>query len=210
MKLQKIILCVVVALTAFGLAVGLLDLGRYLRTAFQSPAKVEIKAEKTIPAPLPMANADIKFAPETYKPPVENEPETDYDYGETGDYYIAGRYKPKGFKDFDNLSILTHEYDTKLKKVVRVKPSGSIQAGKEFKFSWINIENKRISLITESVKGVSYQFDGKVIEEEELKYKDAKGEEITDYVYIKGRLTKWRNGVQIAEAKVKFAIVHGC
>jgi hypothetical protein len=40
--------------------------------------------------------------------------------------------------------------------------------------------------------------------------KDSSGEEYSVDAVLKGRLTKWRNGVKIAEAKVKFAMSHGC
>jgi hypothetical protein len=56
---------------------------------------------------------------------------------------------------------------------------------------------------------VSYQFDGKFVDEE-IKLKDEYGEEYTETVYLKGRLTKWRDGKKIAEAKVRFGISHGC
>jgi len=209
MKLQKIILCVAVSLTAFGASLGLLEIGNYLRTAFQ-PSKVEIKP----PEPF----APIVYAPERIpeiKPPVaEADPaiepaEEPFDYGESGDYYIIGK-NPKGFADFENLAITTHDYSEKLEKAVRIKPTGSLVMKKEFKFSWINITNKRISFVTQTRKGISYQFDGKFIEEVEVKLKDDNGEEYTDYVVLKGRLTKWRNGIKIAEAKVRFALSHGC
>ncbi len=221
MKLQKIILCVAVALTAFGASLGLLEIGNYLRTAFQ-PLKVEIKPPEPIVSPVYAPERIPEFKPPVFTPVAEADPaeepeEEPFDYGEGGDYYIIGDKpngygkKPKGFADLDYLSITTSDWDKKSEKVVRVKPSGSIVTpNKEFKFSWIDITGKRISLVTQTRKGISYQFDGKFIEEEEVKVKDENGEDYTETVVLKGRLTKWRNGVKIAEAKVKLAMSHGC
>lgn len=217
MKLQKIILCVAVALTAFGASLGLLEIGNYIRTALQ-PLKAEVKTIEPIVSPVYAPERIPEFKPPVFTPVAEADPaiepaEEPFDYGESGDYYIIGE-NPKGFADFENLAITTHDYSEKLEKAVRVKPTGSLVMKKEFKFAWINIltdrKSKRISFETQARKGISYQFDGKFIEEEEIKYKNANGEEFTDYVVLKGRLTKWRNGVKIAEAKVKLAMSHGC
>ena len=51
MKLQKIILCVAVALAACGASLGLLEIGNYLRTAFE-PVRTDVKL-KPVPAPTP-------------------------------------------------------------------------------------------------------------------------------------------------------------
>jgi len=214
MKLQKIILCVAVALTAFGASLGLLEIGNYIRTAFQ-PLKAEVKSIEPIVSPVYAPERIPDFKPPVFTPTAEANPEEEpeeelEDWGETGDYYIVGN-KPKGFADFDWVSIVTNVYNEKLGKAVAVKPSGSIvtNTDKEFKSSWINIADKRISLVTKTRKGISYQFDGKFVEEEEIKVK-VDGEEFTETVVLKGRLTKWRNGIKIAEAKVRLAMSHGC
>jgi hypothetical protein len=216
MKIQKIILCCAVAPAAFGASLGLLELGNYVRSAFLSPkSDVEISnvpQTPTLPSIVP-PNAEFKMstvvvpASET----VEEEPENEW--GETGDYYIAGKY-PKGFADFDSLSIVTREWNYEKQRIVAAKPSGSLQTyekdktGTEYKFSAININGKRISIVTRSVKGVSYQFDGKFVLEE-YKAKLQNGEEYIDAILLKGRLTKWRGGKKIAEAKVNLEI-GGC
>ncbi|MEP6904357.1 MAG: hypothetical protein ABJA66_21750, partial [Actinomycetota bacterium] len=149
------------------------------------------------------------------KQPITNHPEINSqtekescDWGETGEYSIIGQ-NPKGFEDFDSLSITTNDYDEKLAKIIPVKPTGLIQTTKEFKFTWLNIANKRISFITQTKKGLSYQFDGKFIRQE-IKLKDESGEEYTEYVLLSGHLSKWRSGVKIAEAKLKFTEFCGC
>jgi hypothetical protein len=208
MKLQKIILCVAVALTAFGASLGLLEIGSYLRAAFE-PLKVELKVPIPIRSPVVYPQRIPDFKQPVFVPAEEPEEEPE-DWAETGDYYIIGE-KSKGFEDFEWLSVVTREYNEKLGKVVAVKPNGSAVTEKqEFKFSWINLTGKRISFITKSRKGVSYQFDGKFIEAEEIKQKTPSGDEYTIEAVLQGRLTKWRNGVKIAEAKVKLAISHGC
>jgi hypothetical protein len=211
MKLQKLILCAAIALTAFGASLGLLEIGRYAVTAFE-PLKVEVKPLEPMQKPFVYPPRIRDAAPPVLTTTAENEPEPEEepeDWGETGDYYIVDE-KPKGFKDFETLSIVDREYNEKLAKVVSVKPNGSVVTeNKEFKFSWININGKRISLVTQTKKGVSYQFDGNFVDEE-IKLENDDGEEYTETVYLKGRLTKWRDGKKIAEAKVRMSISHGC
>jgi len=210
MKLQKYILCAAIALTAFGASLGLLEIGAYLRSAF-APVNFAVKEPKLLAAPVvyPQNIPDFKQAEPA--PPVESEPEAEpEDWGKNGYYYIIGD-EPQGFKDFQQLELTTHEWNEKTEKPVAVKPYGEMTANeKKFKLSWLNITGNRISFITRERRGVSYQFDGRFIDAEEVKYKTADGEEYTDAAYLKGRLTKWKNGKKIAEAKVKFGIHHGC
>jgi len=210
MKLQKIILCVTVALTAFGTSLGLLETGSYLRAAFQ-PSKVEIKPLEPVAPPVYAPARVPEFKPPAVTPSEETEPEAEpEDWGESGYYYIIGD-RPKGFADFAYISIDMGDYDKTPGKVAAVKPSGWIDTEKGFfQLSSIDITGKRISLVSERQKGTRYQFDGRFVEAEEVKYKDKSGEENTDTVVLKGRLTKWRNGVKIAEANVKFGFTLGC
>jgi hypothetical protein len=212
MKSEKIILCVAIALTAFGASLGLLELGGYFRTMFE-PLKVEIKPLKPVQPPvfsppIPDFKQPI-YSPDKEAPPEESTPEEVVPEEEDGIYYLIDD-DPKGFEDFEFLRIDTVKYDEKLEKLVSIKPTGKIDAGKEYKFSWLNVADRRISLITKSRRGVSYQFDGKFTGGIETKYKGPEGEELTDHVFLTGRLTKWRNGKKIAEAKVRFGMSHGC
>lgn len=212
MKLQKIVLCVAVALTAFGASLGLLEIGSYLRAAFQ-PLKAEIKPLRPIPVPTVIYRQpvpEIKEEPETTPPEVSNSDEDDASCGfdETGDYALYN-VPPKGFEDFDTLSIVTTVYSDKYPDGIAVKPQGSLMMKSEFKFSRTNINDKRISFVTESKKGVSYQFDGKFVDEI-VKQKTDDGEEYEQTIVLKGRLTKWLNGKKTAEAKVKFLEMCGC
>ncbi|HVE57728.1 MAG TPA: hypothetical protein VNB22_12920 [Pyrinomonadaceae bacterium] len=210
MKLQKIILCVAVALTAFGASLGLLEIGSYFGAVFE-PSKIEIKTPEPLASPVYAPARIPEFKPPAFTPTVETKPEIEpEDWDKTGYYYTIDD-RTKGFADFEWLQLDTSKYDQKLGKVVKAKPKGWIDAANRyFQLSSINITGSRISLVSEKQKGISYRFDGKFIEEEEVKYKDEDGEEITDKAVLKGRLTKWRNGVKIAEANVKFGFTVGC
>jgi len=218
MKLQKIILCVAIATTAFGASLGLLEIGAYIRTVFEPALKVEVKPLEPIQPPVFYPPRIPNFAPPAFTSVEESEPIEEAepeDWGETGDYYIVDD-KPKGFEEFLSLSVEDRVWSEKFNQPVPVKPKASIETGvgetkttRIYDFSWININNKRLSLVTKAKKGVSYQFDGKFVEQE-VKLKTEAGEEYTETVYLKGRLTKWRDGKKIAEAKVRFTINHGC
>lgn len=210
MKLQKIILCVAIALTAFGASLGLLEIGRYVGDFFQ-PLKTEVRTTRPIPAPTVVyVSPDVEFKQPVFTPTEENKTEEkEYcKFDETGDYALLDE-NPKGFKDFDYLTIITRDYNNDSENGIPIKPKGAVWTKKEFKFTWINITGKQISFLTQTKKGVSFQFDGKFVDEK-LKMKDANGEEYTETIVLKGRLTKWHNGKKIAEAKVKFTEMCGC
>ena len=218
MKLRIYALRVAVALTAFGLCVGLFEIGRYL-TADSQPNAEEVKTvqsvEKELPDILPTEVA--VFPPRVEQTPTisptETEEKTVYEFDAGNDYYIIGKL-PKGFRDFENLSIVTRDYENASEEnnyeAVPIPPKGFFLAKKEFNFTRINIANKQIAFETEAKKGVSYQFVGEFIEEEAIEVKDKDGNEYTDYAVLKGRLKKMRDGKKIAESEVKFAIMHGC
>lgn len=213
MKIQRFVLCCAVALAAFGASLGLLELGNYLREIFVSPKlSARIEPPQTISAPPTIVPPTARF-----EIPVsvhENEPaeEPVYEWSATGDYYIAGR-NPKGFKEFDSLVIVTREWNDEKQKLVAVKASGAVYTrsgsdSPEYEFSAININGKRISIVTRQRSGISYQFDGKFVDEK-IKHTNADGYEYEADILLKGRLTKWRSGKMIAEAKVNLEL-GGC
>ena len=217
MKLQKIILCMAIALTAFGASLGLLEIGAYIRAAFQ-PMKVKFEPLEPVRPPVfvPERIPDFPMPPitptEEPAPVEESEPD---DWGHSGDYYILDD-KPEGFEDFSTLSIEDRAYDEKSEKVVPIKPKGTLSVllkdgenTREFKLSQLDINGKRVSLVSETKRRVSYRFEGRFVEEEAT-FKTEDGEEYTETVYLKGRLSKWRDGKKIAETKVKFTLSHGC
>lgn len=222
MRLQKIILCAAIALTAFGASLGLLEIGAYIRAALQ-PVKVEFKPIETVQSPVfsppSVQNLPIPdFPPAAFTPTAENEPVEEAepeDWGNTGDYFVIDE-KPEGFEDFLGLSITDREWNDKTLKVVPVKPEGAINIYlekqddvKEFKFSSIKINGKRLSLATEAKRGISYRLEGRFVSYD-VEVENEDGDKYTETVYLKGRLSKWRDGKKIAEASVRFGISHGC
>jgi hypothetical protein len=211
MKFEKIILRIAIALTAFGASLGLLEIGAYVRAAFQ-PIRTEFKPLEPLRAPVFAPTPLNGFSTPASTPIEESMPiaEADLeDYGVNGDYFILGD-NPKGFENVGQMTIQDRDWSEKANKLVPIKPRGLIDAGDTtFDFSWISIDGKRVSLVTETHRGISYQFSGKFIEQE-VTLKGDDGEEYTETVYLKGRLSKWRNGVKIAETKVRYYISHGC
>jgi hypothetical protein len=211
MRLQKIIMCAAAALTGFALSVVLLEIGSYLYSELQ-PLKLNVSNVE----PIPIA---------TYQPPVikKEPPKTSEDKkyvhkefsepGEDGYYYIIGtpamENKPKGFKDFDYFHLVTYRIEEKTYKRVPVKPNGWFSTNISFNFARLKISGKKISFTTETQKGVFYQLEGRFVDET-ITVKDSYGKDYTDTVAIKGLLTKWKNGVKIAEAKVNFGFTIGC
>lgn len=205
MKLHKILLCTAAILTSFGVSLGLLEIVYYINSAFQpeTPTKIaEIKPERnlTVVYQQPEVSRSVPAAdPTESKEYCEFSPE--------GDYTIFGS-NPKGFEDFETLTVVTTNYDEVKNENFPVEPVGMLYLKKEFKFSWIKIKDKQISFVTVTRRGVSYQFDGRYVDEKVKTKVD--GEEYEQTIPLKGRLIKWRNGIKIAEAKVKFIEMCGC
>ncbi|HEY0459174.1 MAG TPA: hypothetical protein VGC97_08450 [Pyrinomonadaceae bacterium] len=205
MKLQKIILCTAVALTAFGVGLGLFDIVNYLQAAFR-PAKLEVQTVRPIPAPtviLERLTAEAEKAPETNKT---------IEFGgkanKTGDYYMVDK-NPKGFEDFDCLEIFTHDWDEKTGRLLPVKPYGTLHAKQQdFKIERLGIKGDKISFITNVVNQVNYHFEGEFVEEKLELYNDD-GTEYAPNFRIKGRLIKWQDGEKSAEARIELE-VGGC
>jgi hypothetical protein len=146
MKLQKIILCVAVALTAFGASLGLLEIGRYIGVFFQ-PVKTEVKLIKPLPSPSVAYEPPIVEFKQSVFPLTEvsnSDPEETCEFAEQGNYSLIGD-NPKGFEDFSYFSVVTNFYNSKTDKVVPTKPYGWIWMTKRFEFSWLKIAKKRIT-----------------------------------------------------------------
>ena len=218
MKLKNYVLRVVVALTAFGLCVGLFEIGRYL-TADSHLKTEELRTiqpvEKELPENLPAKPAVFALRDEQTPiiSPTETEEKTEYKFDAGNEYYIIGKL-PKGFRDFESLNIVTRDYANASEENnyegMPIPPKGFFLTKKEFNFTRINIANQQIAFETEAKKGVSYQFVGEFVEEEAIEAKDKDGYEYTGYAVLKGRLKKMRDGKKIVESEVKFAILHGC
>jgi hypothetical protein len=208
MKLQKIILCVAAALTAFGASLGLLEIGSYIRTIFQ-PAKTEVQpvataVTKTVFNPL-VIKADEQKTAEA--PDSSEAGEVWGKDDKTGDYYLVNK-NPKGFEDFGSLEIYTHKWDENYKHRYPVKPYGTLYTKKDFKIGRLGIKGDKISFITGVVEGVNYHFEGKFIKKKLELYNQDDSEEASTF-RIKGRLIKWQNGNKVAEALIELEI-GGC
>jgi len=207
MKFQKIFLCVAVALTAFGVSCGLFEILRYL-TADSAPKAEPVSAvvEKTVSADTMPPEVTV-FPPPPAAPTVsetekKDEDETDYADYPDGEYYIIGEL-PKGFKDFDSLIVQTTDYSLASAennyKEVQIAPKGYVYAKQKFDFRRIAVSRKRLSFETVTIKGVSYKFVGKFVEE------TIDMGEYMEHVELEGDLIKMRDGKKIAGFKVKLA-----
>lgn len=217
MKLRKIILCIAAGLAAFGASVGLFELGRWLTvvpeveycpaeniaTSVEKPVQPLLTAEN-LPSsvtvfPLPKA-AEIPQSE-----PVDDSDE-EYEIPTGGEFYLIGDL-PKGFKDFQHLSFQTVDYALASAENdyqdIHIPPKGYIETNRQFDFTRISVSSKRLKFETETIKGVSYKFTGKFVDEH-LEMGD-----YTAYVSLEGTLTKMRDGKKIAEINVKFE-VGGC
>lgn len=208
------------ALTAFALGVGIFNAGQYLQSFFQTTETATTVERETlsVPArPAPTVVFEIS-EPRGYGYAVVEAPaateEKEPAFNPDGDYYIVG-ILPKGFKDFNDLSVTTRDYENASEENnyegAPIPPEGFIYAGKKFEFKRININGKQISFETETIKGISYKFVGEFIVdvEEVIKYRDANGNKIAESAMLKGRLTKMRDGKKTAEIKAHFA-AGGC
>jgi hypothetical protein len=206
MKIKVYVLRLTVGLFAFGLAIGLLNVGRYLKSVWQTKpeqiAALRLSVEKeTANVKTLIQNAEIELskAEET----SNSEP---YGFDAFGDYFIPGD-APTGFKDFGIISIETRDYENytdEFPNGVPIPPTGYVNAGRKFNFKRINIANRQIAFETESSKGISYKFVGKFLDE--ITYDD-----ITDSnLILKGRLTKMQKGKKSVGAEVNLAIDNTC
>lgn len=217
MKMKIYLFRFAVAVAAFVFGISLLSVGRYFQTVFSAK---ESKAEAPVPVEVEMVKAeDLIYPPivqpettliETAKTAQEPEEETAYKFHAHGEYYIIGG-ATKVFEKFDYLYIETLDYEKASVENdhmgIPIPPKGVIssETGKELNLVRINISNELISFETEKKNGVSFQFVGKFIDEEELKI-----DEYTHYVVLEGILTKMKNGEKIVERSVQFGYMDGC
>jgi hypothetical protein len=213
MKLQKIILCVAVALTAFGASFGLLEIVRYLTAeeeikcvAVEATQPAKSEANVTLDS-LPSKVTILPTRAEVSKSEEKNEDDSENEEYIGGEYYIIGEL-PKGFKDFHSLIVETTDYSLasaeKGYQDIHIPPEGYVYANnKEFTFKRVAVSRKQLSFETEAIKGVSYKFTGKHVDE---------ALDVGEYMAhadLEGVLTKLKDGKKIAEFKVKLE-VGGC
>lgn len=209
MNLQKIMLCVAAGLTAFGASFGGLEIARWIG-AVGEPLKIELIKPELRAAPVVYPKLPIP----DFKPPAVQSPETSSseevcEFNETGDYGFVDE-NPKGFEEFESLNIVTEVYTEKYPNGIAVKPQGTLQSSRgALKFTRINITGKRVSIVTETKKGVTYLFDGKFVKDK-IRDRQSDGEEYESVDLLKGRLTKKVDGKKVAETRSKFVQMCGC
>ena len=194
-----------IALVTFSLGFSIFSAWQFL-PKFQSNQQIVSSALPKIEQVEPICRFEkIETVTTAAEPLITESPNlSEFDAG--GDYYMVGKL-PKGFEEFDSLSILTNEYKPNAKgdyEPIPIPPEGSLFTNKDFKFSRINISNRQISFVTESVKGISYKFTGAFLEEKDFyTIKD-------ETVVLKGQLIKMKDGKKMAESKVKFGYLDCC
>ena len=150
-------------------------------TASEPPARFSI----TLPAP----NLIFDYDPEEFNP--------------RGDYYIVGR-KPRGLREFDCLELaVDHE---RASGVVMIQTYANQTYNAHYAVSGL-VTTKRLKFITSPVSedDFEYSFDGYFLREGVLS--DAG----RNKAVLKGRLSKSKGGVKIAEGEVKFRVEYlGC
>jgi hypothetical protein len=130
----------------------------------------------------------------------------DYDpqkFNPRGDYYIIGR-KPKGLRDFDGLELaVDHE---RASGGVDIQTDLSQRTGVPYTVSAF-VTSKRLMLIAFpfSDEDFEYRFDGYFLRLGTLSNASRNA------AVLKGTLSKWKDGVKLASAEVKFRIEYlGC
>lgn len=203
MKFQKYVLSVAAALTACGVSIGLIEIGRYLTTNSAPEVKEEIRT---------VTIDELRYPQPVIAPQVaDNAPESETQdfitplFSPDGEYFIMGDKLPKGFEDFERFEIQTADYSKATEEnnwaYYDIAPEGAVVTNKEFHYKKIYVSEERLSFETETIKGISYKFAGEFVSQEEVD----KGEN----AFIKGTLTKLKDGKKIAEAKVSFEM-GGC
>lgn len=211
MRLQKIILCAAALLTAFGTSIGIVAVGKKSALLF-APFKPDISSIESVTV---KDFQPITIESETPKKAEEKYVHRDFKkVGEDGYYYIIGTPKidnlPRGFKDFEYFNLYREGFYNAIKEFSDEIPQGSVVLKNDlFRFAKLTVTDNKISFTTEKQKGISYRFEGNFTDET-ITVKDSYGKDYTDTIAVKGTLTKYKNGVKIAEAFVNFGFTVGC
>ena len=115
-----------------------------------------------------------------------------------GSFWISGQ-APDGFLDFAGINLNA--------KKVRRLPSPGVQLnnGKTFRFKTLSVTQERFTFTTVVLSNISYSFSGKF-----LKGGVFEAANLDDQTpVLEGALTKYRGGVKVAEAKLKFVYFGG-
>jgi len=194
--LKRLIIHVVIGLVTFfaGLAVSQLTANRQVtftpKVREVEPASIKVSEPPeqfgiTLPAP----NLIFDYNPEEFNP--------------RGDYFIVGR-RPKGLREFDCLELaVDHE---RASGVIMIQSYENQTYNAHYAVSGL-VTNKRLTFVATPVSedGLEYSFDGYFLRGGVLSDAGKKS------AVLKGRLSKSKGGVKIAEDEVKFRIEYlGC
>lgn len=161
----------------------------------QRPQTVVVEPVRQIPKKTP-----VKVRNQSPTPKIN----FDYDYYEfnpRGDYYLIGR-RPKGFRDFDGLTLAVD--DAYGSVTIHLYDKGESTF---FEVLSASISKKQLTFVTypKFEEHFVYSFEGQFLRRGTLS-KARKYEAV-----LQGKLRKSRAGVTIAEANVKFRIEYlGC
>ncbi len=136
----------------------------------------------------------------------------------SGYYYIIGEYDQSNFSDFEWFRLDTTDYDSGETKYIA--PNGSVVTGNDedennsfLEFTKTSIGFSHLKFVTESIKGISYEFSGRFVETgnfDSLELKFDGNDEPIPNVVLEGTLIKKRKGVEIKKADLKFGWALGC
>ncbi|HXG86020.1 MAG TPA: hypothetical protein VNI84_18515 [Pyrinomonadaceae bacterium] len=160
------------------------------------------------------------FLPESSEPAYSTQPALefafDYDpkeFNPRGNYYILGQ-KPKDFREFDFFMLVTEETDGKAWGSAAL---GTKYFGKNEEYHIISgngeytgegsVTKERLVFVASPIsdEDFEFRFDGRFLKSGRIS-KAGKNQAV-----LKGKLTKLKNGVKIAEREVKFRIEYlGC
>ena len=116
----------------------------------------------------------------------------------SGAFWISGE-PPAGFSDFSSINL-------NMRNLRRLPTTGlQLNDGTSFRFKTVVVKQTNFTFTTVTVKGLYYTFSGKFLKGGDFAA-TWQGEETP---VLEGTLTKFKDGKQIAEAKLKFTYFGG-
>ena len=193
--MKRLIIHLVIGLVTFFVGIAVSNLTNRLVTFTPKVREVEPTTLKVsepagqLSITLPAPNLIFDYNPKEFNP--------------RGDYFIVGR-RPKGFREFDCLELaVDHE---KASGVVFIQSYDNQTYDAHYAVSGL-VTNKQLTFVVTPISedALEYRFDGYFL----------RGGVLSDAgknrAVLKGRLSKSKGGVRIAEDEVKFRIEYlGC
>ena len=115
-----------------------------------------------------------------------------------GSFWLHGE-PPNDFSDFSGINLNA--------KRSRQLPQPGVETnnGRRYRFKILNVKRERFTFTTETIAGISYSFSGRFLKGGVY----ASGILDDETPVLEGTLTKFRDGKQVAEAKLKFVYFGG-